>query len=229
MKKYIFFNIFVLFCSMNLFAQKGHLGEKFSLSTNLNFGSLFAMYNEVNANYIIGKKVEIFGSAGTSFNSHYYANLSKEDMAANNMEYLGHPGIIFNASPKTSAKLSIFTYGGGIRFYRKTKLAPVGSFIEIGYTNYSATVKNYDEIIKTNNYTGETTITKVEKINMHEFNLGLHRKRVYKDGLFFSWGFKLPIVRLSNAPGLNNANDYQLRTLKNNKFFFCFTFGKMLF
>lgn len=224
----------VLICSNAFIGQVGYLGKRVSLSTNANLGTLFALYNEVNLSVVLGKKIEVYGSFGTSFNSSYFSHDTRENITLNNID--ASTSRSFFEGSRTTEKLAISTYGFGIRFYRKTKLAPVGHYFEIGLNHINAKVKGFDTYLQ-ETYTYGSSIgdfivgTKSEKVtsaSMNEIIVGMHRKRVYKGGWFFAPGFKVVLYRFGDI-GNDQMSKDSYASLSNNKFYFCLSFGKVLF
>ena len=252
-KSIIIFSLLVSPCI--LFSQKGYLGKKISTEFSNNLGNRGTLYNDLKVNYILGKKVEIFGQFGTSLNSYYYIgnvfNDNDQRYVYENMNFELGKNLFFptryNLRHKTDVKLSIIQYGAGIRFYRKTKLAPVGKFIEISYSNITATPKqasfSYDEIYSGPFYASygnvdDTTFTthhndKFASSSINQINLGFHRKRVLKEGWYISSGFNIPFRWRKNLitdwPYIISDSLDLVPSLKLNFIYFNLTVGKMLF
>lgn len=240
-----------------LFSQKGYLGKKFSTEFSNNLGNRGTFYTDLKMNYVLGKKVKIFGQFGTSLNSFYYIDSELSNLFSNdrylyeNMNFELGKTLFFPTSnglrQKTDIKLSIIQYGAGIRFYRKTKLAPVGKFIEISYSNITATTKqasfSYDEIYSGPFYASygnvdDTTFTthhndKCTSSSINQINLGFHRKRVFKEGWYISSGFNIPFRWRKNLiidwPYIITDSLDLVPSLKLNFIYFNLTVGKILF
>jgi hypothetical protein len=230
-----------------LFSQKGYLGKKFSAEFSNNLGNRGTFYTDLKMNYVLGKKVEIFGQFGTSLNSFYYIDSDLSNLFSNdrflfkNMNFelgktLSFP-TRYHLRQKTDVKLSIIQYGAGIRFYRKTKLAPVGKFIEISYSNITATPSKSSFSYAVMDTFDDTTFTthndKFTSSSINQINLGFHRKRVLKEGWYISSGFNIPFRWRKNLitdwPYIISDSLDLVPSLKLNFIYFNLTVGKMLF
>ena len=222
----------------NMIGQIGYLGKRFSVDVSANI-PIYVVHNDLKLNFILGKKIEIFGLIGTSFNSKYYVQEDKDfyDIISypKDQQYVGiditNPLLyISNKVPyKTDLKLNVFYYGAGIRFYRKTHLAPIGHYVELQYSSLQAKPESdsLNWIVEDWDNNTHPYSEAFEKVSLHEIMIGLHRKRVFKGGWYFTSGLKVPL-RWNNE-FLEYANENTKLTLKTNKWFFQISLGKMLF
>ena len=252
----------MLFILLSFFAnaQKGYLGKKFSLELCTELGNRITSFNGAKINYVIGKKVELYAQYFTSLNSKVITgvdfNIESPYIPTYGLDYINMnfelERRLFSNSIKynTDIRISTKQYGAGIRFYRKTKLAPVGKYFEIGYSRingivdqkmsfqedrysgewqsvYDSTSGYWDQV-----YFPELTTTLIDDsislASIHQINLGLHRKVLFKDGWFFSSGIRFPLQWIMTNTGQKNEY-YDMSSLKVNAFFLSFSFGKMLF
>jgi len=234
MIKRFLFILFTIFLQLNTIGQIGYLGKKFSLDISANV-PINVIHNDLKLNYIIGEKIEIFGVFGKSFNSKYYIQKQK-NYAYSNLNVVSQIDFPYNiigeVGPlgKTDLKLNVSYFGVGIRYYIKTLLAPIGHYIELQYSGLQAEPEDVSRLYYTDyNYYGLLNYNEsFKKITLKELMIGLHRKRIFKDGWYISTGLKIPL-RWYSGSRLNYANECTELTLKSNKWFFQISFGKMLF
>lgn len=254
--------ILTLFILLSFFAnaQKGYLGKKFSLELSTELGNRITSFNGAKINYVIGKKVELYAQYFTSLNSKVITgldfNIESPYIPTYGLDYINMnfelERRLFSNSIKynTDIRISTKQYGAGIRFYRKTKLAPVGKYFEIGYSRINGIVEKKMSF-QEDRYSGEwqtvydstsgywnqvyfpeltTTLINdsISLASIHQINLGLHRKILFKDGWFLSSGIRFPLQWIMTNTGQRNEY-YDMSSLKVNAFFLSFSFGKMLF
>jgi len=252
----------LIFSSIITNAQKGYLGKTFSIDMSTDVSNRRVVFNSLKINYVLDKKTEIFGQFGTSLNSKVLTNINFDDTDlywgateyANMNFELGRSLISNRARYTTNIRINTIHYGAGVRFYRKTKLAPIGKYFEIGYSKIrgSSTQSSltYDEIYHggehvwvhdsiTNSdqhvFVPDLVTTNhdvpIEILNINQINFGFHRKIVFKDAWYITTGFNIPIRWPDNILDyLSNDNDHYYRnSLSINNFYICFSAGKILF
>ncbi len=254
--------LITLFILLSFFtnAQKGYLGKKFSLELSSEMGNRITSFNGLKINYVIGKKVELYAQYFTSLNSKViteldfnknYPNMPNYGIDYTNMNFEFERQLFSNFKKyNTDIKISTKQYGIGIRFYRKTKLAPVGKYFEIGYSRINGVVNQNisfqkDQYTGSNQYVYDTTLgyhvsvffpehyitiidQPIELANIHQINLGLHRKILFKEGWFLSSGIRFPLQWIMTNTGQRNEY-YDISSIKVNAFFLSLSIGKMLF